>query len=284
MPHPSAQNLLMKYEIRPKKRLGQNFLTATSTIEKIVRALDLKRDDIVLEIGSGLGLMTAMLAERCKHVVAVEHDTKLVEIANEEFKQIKNISWINENVLKLNLKRVLDECTNVRTYECTKLVGNIPYNISSPILFWLLDNREPISTAVIMVQKEVGLRIVAKPGCKDYGITSVLTQAYAECKRLFDVSAASFIPPPKVISTVVKFDFKDNAPIKDKARFRMIVRAAFGKRRKTLRNALIGSKELCARKNVIDIALCEAGIDGKLRAEALSVDDYIRLARELKSR
>jgi 16S rRNA (adenine1518-N6/adenine1519-N6)-dimethyltransferase len=281
-PHPSIHSLLKKYGIRPKKRLGQHFLTAVPTIYKIVWALDISSDDDVIEIGSGLGFMTNLLAHRARRVLAVERDQNLIEIARREF-NFDNIAWIHSDILKLTPRDLLGQKGVEGKLRRAKVAGNIPYNISTPILFWMLDNRQALSRAVIMVQKEVGMRIVAPPGGKDYGIPSILIQAFADCKRLFDLSPKSFTPPPAVTSTVVQIDFrKENPKIGNEARFRAVVKAAFGRRRKTLRNALLGARGLWPDAHSLDSVLAACGIDAHRRPATLSVDDYICLAADLE--
>ena len=281
----SIQSLLRRYGLKPKKRLGQHFLNAIPTMCKIVDALDIRPDDDVIEIGSGLGVMTHLLASQARRVFAIERDQGLIEIARQEFKA-DNITWIQSDILKLTPRSILGEkgAGAKRPSAQAKIAGNIPYNISAPILFWLLDHRDSLSRAVIMVQKEVGLRIVAPPGGKDYGIPSVLIQAFADCKRLFDISPKSFTPPPKVVSTVVQFDFRtENPKIHDEAAFRAVVKAAFGKRRKTLRNALLGARGLWSNAHALDSALSACGIWPHRRPATLSVDEYICLASHLKN-
>lgn len=272
---PSIPSLLKKYKIFPKKHLGQHFLTAMPTIQKIVAALECDKNDLVIEIGPGLGLMTAITATHAREVIAIDRDEKLPEVAKAEFGNFQNIKWQHSDILGISVQKILD-CTTCRT---VKILGNLPYNISSPILFWMLDQRALISCAVIMVQKEVAMRIVAKPCNKDYGILAVLTQAYANCIKLFDVSAKSFIPPPEVTSSVVRIDFsKGDCGIKNNAQFKTIVKAAFGKRRKMLRNALISAKDPIADDIALDAALKNCKIDGKRRAETLSVEEFIKLS------
>ena len=282
---PSTHSLLKKYQIRPKKHLGQHFLTAAPTIHKIVDALKIGADDDVIEIGSGLGVMTHLIARRARRVFAIERDQELIEIARKEFDS-DNIVWIQSDILKLTPRDILKQedigakSPSIRA----KIVGNIPYNISTPILFWMLDHREALSRGVIMVQKEVGLRVVAPPGGKDYGIPSVLIQAFADCEKLFDISPKSFTPPPRVTSTVVQIDFrKENPKIGNEARFRAVVKGAFGKRRKTLRNALLGARGLWPNAHSLDSALAACGIEPNRRPATLSVDDYICLASHLEN-
>lgn len=289
---PSVFHIL--HGIIPKKRLGQHFLSAQPTIEKIVNAADLSPEDTVLEIGSGLGVMTATIAAKSKKVVAVEKDAALFDAAKSEFSAIGNIEWINADILKMRIEGVFADEKSVNREPLTvnrksitenrknKILGNLPYNISSPIIFWMLENRAMISSAVVMLQKEVALRIAAAPGGKDYGILSVLLQAHANCKRLFDVSPKNFLPPPEVISSIVKIDFrKTGLKITDEKFFSAVVKAAFGKRRKTLRNALLGAQNLRIDRDSLDGIFAKLGLDGRRRPETLSVDEFAELANAL---
>lgn len=264
--------------------MGQHFLSAQPTMRKIVDALGASSDDVVLEIGCGMGLMTAMLAERVKYVYAVDADVNALEIAQNEFggaedprRRLLNVEWINSDVLKVDV-------TSYAHDDKLLVIGNIPYNISSPILFHLLDHRESINRAVIMVQKEVAERVVAKPGGKDYGALSVMMQSYARCKKLFNVARTNFIPPPKVMSSVVEIgfsgpDYRRNVAFDS---LRRVVQAAFQKRRKTLRNALLGS-QLNLKPDELDHILADLGIDGRRRPETLSVEEFHRLAQAITS-
>jgi 16S rRNA (adenine1518-N6/adenine1519-N6)-dimethyltransferase len=278
----SVTAILRRHGIRPKKRLGQHFLAQMPTIRKIVDAIDPSEDECVLEIGPGPGIMTKLLVERAGFVIAVDKDALIIDVAREELGNPQNAYFIEGDVLELELEEAISELSE-RFAKKIKVAGNLPYNISSPILFWILDHRDLISRAIVMVQKEVALRIAAAPGGKDYGTLSVRTQAYASARRLFDVSPSNFIPPPEVNSSVVEIDFAGGAPTKpeDDAAFEAVVRAAFGKRRKTIRNALLGSA-LGLKPDVLDVALSNSEIDGKRRPETLTVDEFIRLAADLK--
>lgn len=282
----SVHALLKKYGIAPRKRLGQHFLVAMPTVEKIVAALGTGPHDIVLEIGSGLGIMTALAARCTGRVIAVDRDPALLDIARAEFGDIPNIEWVHADILEVSLvdalARYARALPDARSSGTLKILGNLPYNMSSPILFWMLDQRTAISRAIVMVQKEVALRIVATPGGKEYGILSVFVQAYGRCSKLFDVSAKSFVPPPQVTSSVLDIAFAhDDRGITNDAFFRAIVKSAFGKRRKTLRNALLGAPALGITSQTLDAALAACTIDGRRRPETLSVGEFICLANQL---
>ncbi len=300
MKAPSVPFLLKKYGVRPKKRLGQNFLVPLPTMQKIVDALELHSDDVVIEIGPGLGVMTALAARRSSLVIAIDKDEQLVAIAKEEFGNTPNIIWMHADILKVsvedlitdsaafkcgtrNSERGIEPNSALRTqHSALKILGNLPYNISSPVLFWMLDDRSAIARAIVMLQKEVAMRLVASPGTKDYGILAVLFGAFADTKKLFDVSPKSFLPPPEVTSAVVRIDFREGKhAVDDELWFRRVVKAAFGQRRKTIRNAFLGAAGLKLDAERIDAALEVAGIDPKLRPERLSVETFAALANAL---
>ncbi len=285
MSSPSLQAILKKHGIRPKKALGQHFLSAVPTIRKIVDSLAPSFADDVIEIGPGPGIMTGLVAERARSVVAIDTDEAMIAVAREELAGRDNIRFLHGDILEQEIGAIAAAC-GAGPRAAFKLIGNLPYNISSPILFWMIERRSRLSQAVIMVQKEVAQRLAAAPGGKEYGILSVAVQCFARVEKLFDVSAKSFIPPPKVTSSVLRLDFQrphEPAP-KDEAFFRSVIRSAFGKRRKTLRNSLLGASGLAIDAARIDAALSAARIDPRRRAETLSIAEFIRLAELLAPR
>ncbi len=275
---PSIESILKKHHIRPKKQLGQHFLNAIPTLEKIVNALGVRHMDDILEIGAGLGVMTAMLSLRAHNVFAVEKDRSLGAVIEKEFGHIRNLHLITKDILHLDFKRDLSSAKFP-----LKVIGNIPYNISTPILFLLLENRALFQCAVLTVQQEVARRITARPNTKDYGILAILSQTKADCRKLFDIRPTNFIPPPEVLSSIVRLDF--DAPhlpkIEDERLFEKIVKAAFGQRRKTLKNALHNSKGLGIPAEIMDKALEACRIDPMRRPETLLITEYITLANHL---
>lgn len=277
---PSVQHLLRKYEIHPSKALGQNFLTAVPTLEKIVDTLNPKADEKVLEIGPGLGLMTRILADKAHLVAAVEMDPKMVRILQNEWEAVSNIMIIQGDILRTNLEKL---CGGKLPWV---FAGNIPYNISTPILFHLRDARQLFTRGVLTMQKEVADRLAAAPGSKDYGILSILIQAVADIDREFLISAESFYPAPKVESALVSIHFHKTPKfdIKDEKIFANVVKAAFGTRRKMLKNAMSTSPLFALQPHIIAPALEAAGIEGTVRAEELSIEDFARLSNEITSR
>jgi 16S rRNA (adenine1518-N6/adenine1519-N6)-dimethyltransferase len=268
----SAHEILKLHGIKLKKGLGQHFLCAMPTAEKIVRSMKMAPDDLILEIGPGPGIMTQLIAPVASRIFAVDADAKMLDIAKLELSEHDNIEFIHKDILDLDLGPNLNPNLNDKRL---RILGNLPYNISSQIIFWMIDNREHISDATIMIQKEVAQRLCAEPGGKEYGVLSVLTQAFASCKKLFDVSPRSFVPPPKVWSSVVRMDLS-HAPheIADEDAFRLVVKTAFQKRRKTIKNSL-------SKFTGIEEALDKCDIAPSRRPETLSVQDFIDLSGAL---
>ncbi len=282
-PLPSVHSLLKKHGIQPKKRLGQHFLHARPVMEKIVAALAPTKKDAVIEIGPGLGVMTALAAAAADHVFAIEKDSAMIDVARAEFGEIENVTWIEEDILEVPLCDLVKKLALIDPGERALLMGNLPYNISSPIFFCMLEHRKMLARAVVMVQREVAERICAKPGGKEYGILSVLMQAVAECKKLFDVTQKSFVPPPEVVSSVMKLEFKEGScGIEDEEWMRKVVKAAFGQRRKTIRNALLGARLPGVGAEKLDAALSTLAIDPRRRPETLAVAEFIELSNKLR--
>jgi 16S rRNA (adenine1518-N6/adenine1519-N6)-dimethyltransferase len=267
--------------VRPRKRWGQCFLQDRNIVRKILALAELRADDTVMEIGAGTGVMTALIAEKVKHVLAVEIDPLLVNLLRDRLGNTKNIEIIHGDVLTFDLAGAVKDFLAAKL----KVIGNIPYNISTPILFHLLAYRDKISTAILMVQKEVAQRIAAGPGTKDYGIPSVLTAVYARAVSAFTVPPGCFYPEPKVTSAVVRIDFRSEplGVIEDENLFREVVRLAFANRRKTLMNNLRHSSPLgCSEKDLQGLFEAE-GLELRIRGEALMPEQLISLSNRLKS-
>lgn len=249
----------------PLKRFGQNYLRDENIVRKIIAEISPASDETIIEIGSGEGVLTSHLLEKTKNLVAVEIDKRNIQLLKQKF---PNLNLIEGDFLKLDLAKI--ERQNEKTL---RIVGNIPYNITSPIIFKMIENREIISDSVLMIQFEVAQRIIAKPGGKDYGILSVIAQHFADVQLCFKVSPNVFYPRPKVFSAVVHLRFNDSDSNKSEDEiFIQIVKAAFGNRRKMLSNSFKNSIFATLNFN-------ETGIDLSQRAEKLSIDDYIQLSR-----
>ena len=230
-----ASGAVRRLGLRPRRSLGQHFLRDENIARKIARALDVQEGETVLEIGPGAGALTRHLRQRGARLVLVELDPRAVEVLRAEVVG-SGVELIEGDILATDLKVIASRCPG----GTLRVVGNIPYNITSPILFYLLDNRRLISDALLMMQREVARRLVAHPGTKDYGILSILTQFYAQTSTLFDVTPGAFVPPPAVTSTVVRLEMRKRPLVhaRDEEHFRRMVRAVFSQRRKTLRNSL----------------------------------------------
>jgi len=272
----SPRTLLSAWNISPKKQFGQNFLSDPKTAEMIVSRSGISKEDIVLEIGAGLGALTVPLALAAEKVYAVEKDINLLPLLKSELlaKNIDNVSIMNENILDMDIEN------SAAKHGCKIVViGNLPYNISSQVLIKLINQRSCLSRAVLMFQKELSERICAKPGCKDYGRISVMLRYCADIGKIADVKASLFFPKPKIDSQIIEIRFKEsqNFPADDEKFFFSVIKAAFGKRRKTLKNSLSGSElEIDAQTAVS--ALNSAGIDPARRAETLTVEEFVKLS------
>lgn len=275
----SPRTLLTAWNLRPKKQLGQNFLSDPSTSEMITSRSEISSDDVVLEIGAGLGALTIPVARIAEKVYAVEKDRQLTELLKTELlvNQISNVVLTQDNILDIDV-------TALAQNEGRKLLvmGNLPYNISSQILVQLIHSRRHVKRAVLMFQKELAERITAKSGCKDYGRLTVMLGYCADIRKLANIGANLFFPKPKVDSQVLEIKFKDVPDnfVNDEELFFRVIKAAFGQRRKTLRNALAGS-ELRIDTDTANRALEAAGIDPSRRAETLSVAEFAALSDRL---
>ncbi|MBU1397573.1 MAG: ribosomal RNA small subunit methyltransferase A [Proteobacteria bacterium] len=272
----SPRTLLSAWNISPKKQFGQNFLSDPKTAEMIVSRSGISKEDIVLEIGAGLGALTVPLALAAGRVYAVEKDTNILPLLKSELlaKNIDNVSIMNENILETDI-----ESTAAKHDQKIIVFGNLPYNISSQVLIKLIIQRNCLNRAVLMFQKELSERICAKPGIKDYGRISVMLRYCADIGKIADVKASHFFPKPKIDSQVIEIRFKENPdfPADDEKFFFRVIKAGFGKRRKTLKNSLSGS-ELEINVQTAVLALNSAGIDPVRRAETLTVEEFVKLS------
>ncbi|MFH1625797.1 MAG: 16S rRNA (adenine(1518)-N(6)/adenine(1519)-N(6))-dimethyltransferase RsmA [Pseudomonadota bacterium] len=271
----SVQAQLRKYKIRPKKWLGQNFLLDENVLEQITILCDLKRDEVVVEIGAGLGALTTRLAPRVSKVLAIELDKTLASLLKNEIIKDGNVKVVNQDILKLNFPEVAELYGGK-----LKVVGNIPYSISAPLVFKLIDCRAFLSVGVLMFQKEVADRIVANPGTKNYGILSVFSQVSAVVSKELVVPREYFYPEPRVDSAVVKFLFSETplVEIKNEKIFKSVVKASFAQRRKTLRNALKNSASLNIPFSDILSGVKACGIDPQRRGETLGLEEFRELS------
>lgn len=276
------KEILEHEKLAPLKKLGQNFLINPHIAEKIVDLAGIGPDDTVVELGVGLGTLTAPLARRASQVIGIEIDAGIISWQESEGNLADNVHLRHQDLLKADFPELADRCGGR-----LRIVANLPYSVSNPLLFKLLDNREVMEWAVLMLQKEVGMRLVAQPPGKEYGILSVLYAGAADVRHLLDVGPGQFFPRPKVDSVVVKIIFYPpparvvNLPAHDSRLLKRIVKSAFGQRRKTLLNALSSSPPAGLNKEALRGILTKAGIDPGIRAERLGVEDYVRLANEV---
>ena len=268
-----------KYGFRFSKSLGQNFLIDKEVIDGIVEGAEIGGDDLVIEIGPGIGVLTAAIAEKAGKVIAIEIDTNLIVVLSDTLAEFDNIEVVNENVLKMDLNGLISKESGVK-YSGIKIVGNLPYYITTAIIMKLLEDRVPAESITIMMQREVADRIISSPGSKVYGALSVAVQYYCTVTKVEDVPKEVFMPMPKVDSTVLRLDVRKECPVDlvDEKMFFRCVKAGFGQRRKTLLNSLQGTG---IDKEIIRSCLAAAGIDEKRRAETLSLDDFARISNEL---
>ena len=269
--------VLQKYNFAFQKRFGQNFLIDTHVLEKIIASANITKDDFVLEIGPGIGTMTQYLAEAAREVAAVEIDNTLIPILADTLKDWDNVTVINNDVLKVDLRQLAIEKNGGRPI---KVVANLPYYITTPIIMGLFENKVPIDSITIMVQKEVADRMQVGPGTKDYGALSLAVQYYAKPQIVANVPPNCFMPRPKVGSAVIRLEKYEQPPVqvKDEKLMFRIIRASFNQRRKTLVNGLKNSQELSFTKEEIEKALTGCGLSLNVRGEALTLEQCAELA------
>ena len=269
--------VLNKYGFTFQKKFGQNFLIDTHVLEKIIRAAEITEDDFVLEIGPGIGTMTQYLAEAAREVTAVEIDDALIPILKDTLKEWDNVTVLHGDILKTDIRKIADEKNQGRPI---KVVANLPYYITTPIIMGLFESHVPVDSITVMVQKEVADRMQTGPGSKDYGALSLAVQYYAEPKIVANVPPNCFMPRPKVGSAVIRLTRHQNPPVTtldEKLMFRLI-RASFNQRRKTLSNSLKNSQELPYSKEEVEAAIKECGLPLNIRGEALTLEQFARLS------
>ena len=278
---PSAtKEIINKYSFAFQKKFGQNFLIDSNILESIVSAADITKDDFVLEIGPGIGTMTQYLCEAARQVVAVEIDKMLSPILKDTLSEYDNVEVINQDVLKLDIKALAQEKNNEKPI---KVVANLPYYITTPIIMGLFESKVPIESITIMVQKEVADRMQTGPGSKDYGALSLAVQYYADAKVQLNVSASCFMPRPNVDSAVIKLTAHEKPVVDvDETLMFKVIRASFNQRRKTLVNGLKNSSELDYTKEEIVQAIKAIGKEENIRGEKLTLEEFAALSNSLK--
>lgn len=269
--------VLQKYNFSFQKKFGQNFLIDTHVLDKIIRSAEITRDDFVLEIGPGIGTMTQYLACAAREVVAVEIDKALIPILEDTLSGYDNVTVINEDVLKLDIVKLAQERNGGKPI---KVVANLPYYITTPIIMGLFESHVPVQSITVMVQKEVADRMQVGPGTKDYGALSLAVQYYAKPYIAANVPPNCFMPRPKVGSAVIRLECHEEPPVQvedEKLMFR-IIRASFNQRRKTLANGLKNSPEISLSREGIEQAIAELGKGASVRGEALNLEEFAILS------
>ena len=269
--------VLQKYNFNFQKKFGQNFLIDTHVLEKIIEESGITKDDFVLEIGPGIGTMTQYLCENAREVAAVEIDKNLIPILADTLSAYDNVEVINDDILKVDINKLAEEKNGGKPI---KVVANLPYYITTPIIMGLFESHVPIDSITIMVQKEVADRMQVGPGTKDYGALSLAVQYYAKPYIVANVPPNCFMPRPKVGSAVIRLERYENPPVTvedEKLMFR-IIRASFNQRRKTLANGLKNSQELQFTKEQVEQAITECGLPLNIRGEALTLEQFAALA------
>jgi 16S rRNA (adenine1518-N6/adenine1519-N6)-dimethyltransferase len=283
LPEKKIKDILKQQNLAPKKRFGQNFLINRNVSEKIVKLAGVSPDDTIIELGVGFGALTYHLAKICKKVIGIEIDSGIIRYHREEGSMPENVTLVHQDILRADFAELAEESGGR-----VKIIANLPYSISNPLLFRLTEQMDKIEWAVLMLQKEVAQRLTAGMGTKDYGILTVRMAACASVKKLLDLGPQHFHPKPKVDSQVVKITFFPKPeraaalPDYDLVLFKTIIDAAFQQRRKTLVNALSASNRLEVDKKTIVYALEKLGLDTRIRGERLSVEDFVALTISLQ--
>ena len=272
--------VLQKYNFNFQKKFGQNFLIDTRVLDKIIDSAEITKDDCVLEIGPGIGTMTQYLAERAGAVVAVEIDKALIPILEDTLSAYDNVTVINDDILKVDVNKIVEEKNQGRPI---KVVANLPYYITTPIIMGLFENHVPLQSITIMVQKEVADRMQVGPGTKDYGALSLAVQYYAKPEIVANVPPNCFIPRPNVGSAVIRLTRYEKPPVfvEDEKKMFAIIRASFNQRRKTLVNGLTNAADLHISKEQITQVLETLGWSATIRGEALTLEQFAQLSNIL---
>lgn len=273
--------IMKKYNITANKSLGQNFLIDKNAVDEIILNSNISSSDLVIEIGPGLGTLTSSLLENAGKVIAIELDTKVLDILNDRFKLYNNFELINNDVLKVDLNTLIKDNLNGNITKC-KVVANLPYYITTPIILKLLENNLPLESITVMVQKEVAERLTALPGTKDSGSITHSIYYYTEPSLILNVPRDSFMPAPEVDSAVIKLELlkAPRVEVTNKKLFFEVIKAAFSLKRKTLVNCFMNSK-LFKNKQEIEEILTSLNIDLQIRGEKLTIQDFANIANEL---
>lgn len=275
--------IMNQYHIKANKSLGQNFLISQEVVQTIVESSKISKEDLVIEIGPGLGTLTKYLLEKAKKVICIELDKKMINILEDRFALYQNFELINQDVLKVDLKKIIEEEKKDKNIKTAKIVANLPYYITTPIIMKLLEEQLPLESITVMIQKEVADRLIAIPGEKETGAITYRVYYHAKAEGILEVPKDSFIPEPEVTSKVIRLNIRKEAPVQVKKPEFMfqIIKSAFMQRRKTLLNALVNTKIFSNKEEGIN-KLQKLGMDCNIRPEKLTLQDYANLVKLLE--
>lgn len=276
----NTAEIIGKYQFHFQKKFGQNFLIDSNILDKIIESAQLTKDDCVLEIGPGIGTMTQYLAEQAGEVVAVEIDKNLIPILEDTLSDYSNVTILNEDILKVDIGKIVEERNGGKPI---KVVANLPYYITTPIIMALFESHVPLLSVTIMVQKEMADRMQVGPGTKDYGALSLAVQYYAKPEIITRVPASCFMPRPNVDSTVIRLTRYEKPPVEveDEAYLFAVIRASFNQRRKTLANGLANAANLGVNRQIVEETLDEMGLSRQIRGETLNLQQFTDLSNRL---
>ena len=277
-----TQFIMKKYKIRANKALGQNFLINQQVVDTIVESSQITKQELVIEIGPGLGTLTKELLEKAGKVICIELDKKMIKILTDRFSLYKNFELIHGDVLKIKLNKIIKEEKEKNGFQSSKIVANLPYYITTPIIMKLLEDRLDLESIIVMIQKEVADRLIAIPGEKETGAITYSVYYYATAEGIMEVPNDSFIPEPEVTSKVIKLTLRKDPPVEVKSRGVMfkIIKSAFMQRRKTLLNALTNTKVFMSKEEGLRI-LKELHLDENVRAEKLTLEDFAEITNKI---
>lgn len=278
-----TRSIMNKFDIRANKRYGQNFLIDDNVLENIVNASNVTDEDLVIEIGPGLGNLTEYLLDRAKYVLLVEIDPKMIEVLNHRFNDRKNFTLINNDILQVKIDEMVEKIKEEKRLEFrkVKVVANLPYYITTPIIFKLLEDENIISDITVMVQKEVAERMVAAPKSKEFGILTLMVKYFSEANIEIVVPNSSFIPEPGVTSAVISLEKKRNYDVKNEKIFFELIHKAFAQRRKKMTNSLVATKFNNMTKEQIEELFVKCNLSTNTRAEELEIEDFINIVNNI---
>lgn len=278
-----TRKIMKKFNIVANKRYGQNFLIDDNILEEIVNSADITKDDLVIEIGPGLGNLTEYILSRAKYAILVEIDSKMIKVLEDRFKDRKNYILINDDILKVNIDKLVEEIKskNDLSFRSVKVVANLPYYITTPIIFKLLEDENSISDITVMVQKEVAQRMVAKPKSKDFGILTLMVDYFSNANIIVLVPNSSFIPEPGVMSAVINLKKNRKYSVKNKKMFFELIHKAFAQRRKKMINSLSSTNFNNMTKQELEDLFKRCNLDFNTRAEELTIEEFIELVNNI---